>query len=413
MYLSVPSVSGADATWYGSLRGGIQFTDDETKFYDGASRWGIKGQSEVSEGLTAVYNFEHKISTTDASQPGGRLANVGLSGGFGTLTLGQFWSASYNHAGVIRDFPFWHTSSDTSLRVGNALSYSLATDVISFQIDAIMDGKVDTGSAIDQIEFGMTLGLGDVGKVALGYTTVEEVAVVRTIAAIPATYEVKRANENDEQIDVSQITVRVAKNNDVSVTDGKVNANGQGDIKRDRGTAQIGECNSKDTTADDACVYAIAYESRDINVNTPTGGGPENATVTVQFYAPSNVQVKTEAVEEMTKSEIIRPETKTGHISAEFVLGAVTTALGYSQEEVEGVSGKENTTFIGVHGGIGDTGLNWGAYSRNIEKADGSEKDSWTIGLSKSLGGGASTYIEHHNSDDNGSTTSVALRIDF
>ena len=412
MYLSVPSVSGADATWYGSLRGGIHFTDDETKFYDGASRWGIKGQSEVSEGLTAVYNFEHKISTNDASQPGGRLANVGLSGGFGTLTLGQIWSASYNHAGVIRDFPFWHTSPDTSLRVGNALSYSLATDVISFQIDAIMDGEVDTGSAIDQMEFGMTLGLGDVGKVALGYTTVEEVAVERTIAAIPATYETKPEDENGATVDVSQITVKVAKNDDVNLTDGQINGEGQGEIIKEKGVISIGICDN-DTTADNACVDAIAYESRDINVAVRSGGGNETTTVTVQYYAPSNVQVKTEAVEEMTKSEVIRPETKKGHISAEFALGAVTTALGYSQEEVEGVSGKENTTFIGVHGGIGDTGLNWGAYSRNIEKADGSEKDSWTIGLSKSLGGGASTYIEHHNSDDNGSTTSVALRIDF
>ena len=412
MYLSVPSVSGADATWYGSLRGGIHFTDDETKFYDGASRWGIKGKSEVSEGLTAVYNFEHKISTNDASQPGGRLANVGLSGGFGTLTLGQIWSASYNHAGVIRDFPFWHTSPDTSLRVGNALSYSLATDVISFQIDAIMDGEVDTGSAIDQMEFGMTLGLGDVGKVALGYTTVEEVAVERTIAAIPATYETKPEDENGATVDVSQITVKVAKNDDVNLTDGQINGEGQGEIIKEKGVISIGICDN-DTTADNACVDAIAYESRDINVAVRSGGGNETTTVTVQYYAPSNVQVKTEAVEEMTKSEVIRPETKKGHISAEFALGAVTTALGYSQEEVEGVSGKENTTFIGVHGGIGDTGLNWGAYSRNIEKADGSEKDSWTIGLSKSLGGGASTYIEHHNNDVDGSTTSVALRIDF
>ena len=31
------------------------------------SRWGIKGTSEVSEGLTAVYNFESKINTTNAS----------------------------------------------------------------------------------------------------------------------------------------------------------------------------------------------------------------------------------------------------------------------------------------------------------------------------------------------------------
>ena len=34
---------------------------------------------------------------------GGRLAYVGLSGGFGTLTIGQIWSASYNSVGAITD----------------------------------------------------------------------------------------------------------------------------------------------------------------------------------------------------------------------------------------------------------------------------------------------------------------------
>ena len=412
MYLSVPSVSGADATWYGSLRGGIQFTDDETSFYDGASRWGIKGESEVSEGLTAVYRFEHSISTVDASQPGGRLANVGLSGGFGTLTLGRIWSASYNHAGVIRDFPNWHTASDTSIRVGSALSYSLSTEAVSFQIDAIMDGEVDTGSAIDQLEFGMTLGLGDVGKVALGYTTVKEVMEERTIPAKSATYKLKNSDENNPTL-VREITVKVAKNAIDYFTDGVINENGRAQIKQtNQGTYEIGSC-SMDATADNACVDAIAYELRKVTVMIPAGGGVDTSQVRFDYYAPGEVDVATEAVEETAVSEVTSPETKTGHVSAEFALGGLTTALGYSQEEVDGVTGKKTTTFIGAHGGIGDSGVSWGAFSRNIEKADGSERDSWTIGLSKSLGGGASTYIEHNNDDFSGSTTSVALRIDF
>ena len=79
--LSVPSVIFADANWYGSLRGGVEVGGGkDASFKDGGSRWGIKGSSEVSEGLSAVYRFEHKISTTDASQPGGRLAYGGSTG---------------------------------------------------------------------------------------------------------------------------------------------------------------------------------------------------------------------------------------------------------------------------------------------------------------------------------------------
>ena len=54
--LSVPSVVFAEedggATWYGSLRVGV--TSSATAgVADGGSRWGVKGSSEVSEGLTA------------------------------------------------------------------------------------------------------------------------------------------------------------------------------------------------------------------------------------------------------------------------------------------------------------------------------------------------------------------------
>ena len=55
----------------------------------GGSRWGIKGSNEAGEGLTAVYYFESKIDATNGDQPGGRLANAGISGGFGSITLGQ------------------------------------------------------------------------------------------------------------------------------------------------------------------------------------------------------------------------------------------------------------------------------------------------------------------------------------
>ncbi len=168
--LSIPSVIFADANWYGSLRGGIEVGGDaDATFKDGGSRWGIKGSSEISEGLSAVYRFEHKISTENAGQPGGRLAYAGLSGGFGTVSLGQVWSASFNHVGGITDGSWFYGNSETSYRVGNALSYSTTAGAISLQIDAIMDGSKDTGDAVDQLEFGMSVDLGDIGKVGLAY----------------------------------------------------------------------------------------------------------------------------------------------------------------------------------------------------------------------------------------------------
>ena len=58
------------------------------------------GSSEVAEGLTAIYQFEHNIdSATAGLGGGGRHSYVGLEGGFGKLRIGKFWNAAYNTFG--------------------------------------------------------------------------------------------------------------------------------------------------------------------------------------------------------------------------------------------------------------------------------------------------------------------------
>ena len=187
--LSVPSVIFADATWYGSIRGGLTFgAGDDARFMDGGSRWGVKGSNELADGLSAIYQFEHKFSTENAGMDGGgRLAHVGLSGGFGTVTFGQIWSASFNATGAITDNSMLWGDSGTSYRVDNALSYSNSVGNASVQIDAIMDSSRDTGEAVDQVEFGMSIGLGDIGKLAFGYVESKDTNIDDAWVHVPAT----------------------------------------------------------------------------------------------------------------------------------------------------------------------------------------------------------------------------------
>ena len=134
-----------------------------------------------------MYRFEHKISTTDGGQPGGRLAYAGLSGGFGTLTVGQIWNAAYNHVGVITDKSYYFGDSTTGYRHGNALSYAFSSGPVSFQLDLISDGKMNTGQGIDKTEFGMTVALGEMGKVALAHTTLRDEMVTKMTDRVPGT----------------------------------------------------------------------------------------------------------------------------------------------------------------------------------------------------------------------------------
>ena len=167
--LSVPSVVlGAEMegpvgpSLYGSFRAGISFGDGDAEVSNYISRWGIRGSSEVSEGLTAAYQYETNLDTTNAGLSGGRLSNVSLSGGFGTITLGQLWSASWNNYGAHLD-PTWFNGSGGGAngRIGNALSYSSSAGDVSFQVDAVTGAKEHFG-------FGASTALGPIG-IAVGH----------------------------------------------------------------------------------------------------------------------------------------------------------------------------------------------------------------------------------------------------
>ena len=198
--LSVPSaVLGAEMagpSLYGSFRTGLSFGSGDASVSDFTSRWGFKGSHEVSEGLTASYKYESKFNTTNAESsggpghthpeievtsnqeaeddsatnhrhaevdadwnggPGGRLSYVSLSGGFGTISLGQIWSASANHYGFAVDPSYVNgIFGGANYRNRNSVSYSSSAGDVSFQIDKV------TGAA-EKLEIGASANLGPVG----------------------------------------------------------------------------------------------------------------------------------------------------------------------------------------------------------------------------------------------------------
>ena len=114
---------------------------------------------------------DREINTPDAGQPGGRLSYVGLSGRFGSVTVGKIWSASYNSVGVITDNSYHSGDSQTSLRHGNAISYAFSNDLMALQVDAVFRGANDNADGkdddLEKVEFGLSVNLGEIGKVAV------------------------------------------------------------------------------------------------------------------------------------------------------------------------------------------------------------------------------------------------------
>jgi len=107
--MAVAGAASAQATLYGVIDAGVQVTTMSTGGVDvsganvglqqnasfmNGNRWGLKGTEDLGGGMSALYQLENgfTIDNGKLSQGGrlfGRQAFVGLSGGFGTLTLGR------------------------------------------------------------------------------------------------------------------------------------------------------------------------------------------------------------------------------------------------------------------------------------------------------------------------------------
>lgn len=100
----------SSVTLYGVLDTGITFTNNQgggqswqvNSGSRGASKWGLKGREDLGNGYAAIFNLEGAISSTTGSMLAnrifGRYAYAGLTGPFGTLTLGRQYDLAIDYA---------------------------------------------------------------------------------------------------------------------------------------------------------------------------------------------------------------------------------------------------------------------------------------------------------------------------
>lgn len=171
MIASAASHGPSGATVYGSFRTQLVSNGGDLDIGDGGSRYGVKGTHDLGNDMSAFYRIELKAATDTANFPeGGRLGYVGVSGGFGSVALGQQWNPYYNSVASSSD-PFASAGlpfSPTPFRTGNALSYTLASGgAVSGGIMLSVDGDSAAEDEVDAVSLGvsfaagpMTVGLG-------------------------------------------------------------------------------------------------------------------------------------------------------------------------------------------------------------------------------------------------------------
>lgn len=140
--LAASSASMAQVTLYGvadvavgavdNSKGGLGLTNDKTQLIgngsltNGNSRFGLKGTEDLGGGLKAMFNYESSIQILNGANAGSgdmlfsRQAWVGLSGGFGTLTVGRQFTPSFDVGGAAWELTGYANYSD----VGNQFSFN-------------------------------------------------------------------------------------------------------------------------------------------------------------------------------------------------------------------------------------------------------------------------------------------------
>lgn len=124
-----PMAVSADTTVYGRVNNALINIDTaagDVWDVDGqASRFGVKGSEDLGNGLKAIFQYEWSVDSSDAGTLGGRLAFVGLTGGFGTVAIGRQWTPYYGAVDKTDVFNLgdFNNMALSTGRTGNALAY--------------------------------------------------------------------------------------------------------------------------------------------------------------------------------------------------------------------------------------------------------------------------------------------------
>jgi len=178
------------------MRAGLVCTDNGTDTDCGlenrSSRFGIKVNQEISDGLTAFGKYEFGVNLDEGSLSNGedtnRLAYVGLKGGFGEVSIGTRWSPMYSYVmSPVDPFQLLGGTSGVSqygstFRKGDSINYKNKFGTTGMHLMVVMDdddadygGPTASGDtdAVDEVQIGAGMKAGPV-NLGLAYREVTD-----------------------------------------------------------------------------------------------------------------------------------------------------------------------------------------------------------------------------------------------
>jgi predicted porin len=164
--------SAANGSVYGNIRYGFSSADaggvSETvnSLHNFGSRWGMKGETDLGNGMTAYGHYEANMFTP----AGPREAKIGVKGDFGDIYMGDGINHTWDSM-MTTDNTWWYggTQHITEGAQSNAITYMGGSGPVSFGITAEMAAQAVNADeeAMDRMEVVVGYDAG-VAQVAIG-----------------------------------------------------------------------------------------------------------------------------------------------------------------------------------------------------------------------------------------------------
>ena len=364
----------------------------------------IKGSADIGNGLTARGHYEFGLNT-DKKETGlnNRIASVGVAGGFGSIDVGNQWSAFYNTTGVDMD-PSWNQGGigGTPYRASNTVKYGNSVGPLNLELDLrLNDGGDETG----------TEGLAGEGG-GLGV----RVAVTDNIT-------LGFAYDNEDRSDM--ITPAVYGDRyDLSGLDGdqvKVLGLKRTKAEQDEGDAHTGPYSGLTvlkTGTDHYCLSSamVSEKSAKITQNNAMANEDDDADTGKVRALPGGTNYACTATAAKTGTE-----TERMGVSAKISLGQFYGIFAYSTKNVTDNGKETETEYAQVWGGVhlADSTSALIGFGQSETEGMDANPSAVTLGLYHKMGGGLQLFYEGISKDpdtagmDNTSNHKAGIRFDF
>ncbi|MEM7209348.1 MAG: porin [Pseudomonadota bacterium] len=176
---AAPLAASADGSVYASARIGVQYTDtggdDSMRIRGHASRMGMKGETDLGNGMTGHGKYEFAVATEGTGpNVSRRHAVVGVKGDFGNVFIGQTYHTWYNMIVAPVDQPWWNSGIGMIAyrgRTSEGLSYAGDFGAVNIGATIYMRGS-EPEDDIDSTELAASFDAG-VATIAVGVTSEE------------------------------------------------------------------------------------------------------------------------------------------------------------------------------------------------------------------------------------------------